>query len=136
MKRIERDRARFTVSHLVDAIRRGSPTISAEPCPLTIKNVVRNIAIPVVVMHRDISLEGTATYTVLSGESHLSALAEEAGRIRDGRSTLSLDPPEGGSRLDSEVDRFWLYTFDIEMLGGTLEEAKAIAKEIEEAWRD
>lgn len=91
---------------------------------------------PVFVFHRSVSHEGDCKYTALSGEPRLAALFAEANRIETGCSNLSKERHKGSPRSDCEIDRFWLYNIDIEMLGGSLEEATLVAKEISEAWRD
>lgn len=91
---------------------------------------------PGVAFHRELdNALGTVKYTPLLGEECLVAVVAEALRIGQGKSHLSPDPLPGESIFSSEVNRFWHYVFDVDMLDGTLEEAKLAAEAIEKARR-
>ena len=124
---IQRARIRFTISQIVDAIRQGqfatpsgvSLFVTSGFSPYTVQNIAENLPMPPLVLHRDIQ-NRTLTYTILAGEALIAAIWKEAQLIKAGTPTY-------------DVDRFWLYSVDIDFLDVDIETAKQTADRIREA---
>lgn len=124
-QRIRRDVWVTTLGEVMGYIRQETLSgVSHYECPFAVRNVRNNIPMPRLVFHRILGGNGISQYNVLSGGKILAALYEESKRIINKTSSMTL----------VEVDHFWTFKVDIDILEGDIQAAKQDLARMERAW--